>query len=224
MNATQMNQEQNKEQISAWLDGELSDAQIQVMLKALESDEAKISWDMYHQIGDVLRSDELAIELSPDFSRKMAQMLAAEPHYLLPAYQADAQADVQADAAAAAHAAPDVGTHKAWRQRLWSGMAVAAGLLVVVNIAQTPVGNSISQPAGSSTVAGNPSMARVAASSAAAASQGVKLVATPGRNGEYIRDPEIDQYLSAHQRFSPSVYSAAQYARPTSMKKTGTDK
>ncbi|MEN9866639.1 MAG: hypothetical protein RL748_2229 [Pseudomonadota bacterium] len=219
MNATQMNQEQNKEQISAWLDGELSDAQIQVMLKALESDDAKISWDMYHQIGDVLRSDELAIELSPDFSRKMAQMLAAEPHYLLPAMQANAQAQ-----------APDASSHKAWRQRLWSGMAVAAGLLVVVNIAQTPGGNSVGNPAGNNTMAGsnavvsNPALARVAASSAASASQSVKLVASPGRNGEYLRDPEIDQYLSAHQRFSPSVYSAAQYARPTSMKKTGTDK
>ncbi len=29
----------------------------------------------------------------------------------------------------------------------------------------------------------------------------------------YLRDPLIDQYLLAHQRFSPSVYSTAQYAR-----------
>jgi sigma-E factor negative regulatory protein RseA len=28
-----------------------------------------------------------------------------------------------------------------------------------------------------------------------------------------LRDPDIDDYLLAHQRFSPSVYSTAQYAR-----------
>jgi sigma-E factor negative regulatory protein RseA len=28
-----------------------------------------------------------------------------------------------------------------------------------------------------------------------------------------LRDPGIDDYLLAHQRFSPSVYSTAQYAR-----------
>jgi len=30
---------------------------------------------------------------------------------------------------------------------------------------------------------------------------------------EILRDPGIDEYLLAHQRFSPSVYSTAQYAR-----------
>src|SRR5690606_25070234 len=28
-----------------------------------------------------------------------------------------------------------------------------------------------------------------------------------------LRDPGLDEYLRAHQRFSPSVYSAAQFAR-----------
>jgi sigma-E factor negative regulatory protein RseA len=28
-----------------------------------------------------------------------------------------------------------------------------------------------------------------------------------------LRDPRIDEYLLAHQRFSPSLYSTAQYAR-----------
>jgi sigma-E factor negative regulatory protein RseA len=32
--------------------------------------------------------------------------------------------------------------------------------------------------------------------------------------GEVLRDSRMDEYLTAHQRFSPSLYSAAQYARP----------
>jgi sigma-E factor negative regulatory protein RseA len=33
------------------------------------------------------------------------------------------------------------------------------------------------------------------------------------QDGDVLRDPRIDEYLLAHQRFSPSVYSTAQYAR-----------
>lgn len=32
-------------------------------------------------------------------------------------------------------------------------------------------------------------------------------------DGDVLRDPRIDEYLMAHQRFSPSPYSTAQYAR-----------
>jgi sigma-E factor negative regulatory protein RseA len=38
-----------------------------------------------------------------------------------------------------------------------------------------------------------------------------RVVAQQG--GEVLRDTRIDEYLLAHQRFSPSVYSTAQYAR-----------
>jgi sigma-E factor negative regulatory protein RseA len=33
------------------------------------------------------------------------------------------------------------------------------------------------------------------------------------RTGQVLRAQGIDEYLMAHQRFSPSVYSSAQYAR-----------
>ncbi len=38
-------------------------------------------------------------------------------------------------------------------------------------------------------------------------------IAVADRNGAMLRDPRIDDYLAAHQRFSPSVYSSAQYVR-----------
>jgi sigma-E factor negative regulatory protein RseA len=216
MDATQMNQENNQEKISIALDGELSESEFQDLLLALESEQGQADWDLYHQIGDVLRSDELAIQLSPGFSSKLAQKLAMEPHYLLP---------VRHERKEPHH----------WRQRMWSGMAVAAGLLVVVNIAHTPNelsgGNGLVQSGANAITnvstnvnartSDGPAIAPVAANNGVAAKQ-PRVVSRQGV--EVLRDPEIEQYLSAHQRFSPSVYSAVEYARPTTMKKTGTDK
>lgn len=43
---------------------------------------------------------------------------------------------------------------------------------------------------------------------------GVERTALAGtQSGSALRDQGIDEYLMAHQRFSPSVYSSAQYAR-----------
>jgi sigma-E factor negative regulatory protein RseA len=40
------------------------------------------------------------------------------------------------------------------------------------------------------------------------------VAATDGTNEAVVlRDPGLDEYLLAHQRFSPSVYSTAQFAR-----------
>ncbi len=208
MDATQMNQQKNQEKISIALDGELSDSEFQDILLALESEQGQADWDLYHQIGDVLRSDELAIQLSADFSSKMAQKLAAEPHYLLPVRNEEKTSQVE---------------HKHWRQRLWSGMAVAAGLLVVVNIAHTP--NDLSNANSVARLNVNASAGQAITTVAATNGLATKPPSVISRKGvEVLRDPDIEQYLAAHQRFSPSVYSSVEYARPTTMKKTGTDK
>jgi sigma-E factor negative regulatory protein RseA len=41
----------------------------------------------------------------------------------------------------------------------------------------------------------------------------IAVVSANAPEGVVLRDPRIDEYLLAHQRFSPSVYSTAQYAR-----------
>jgi sigma-E factor negative regulatory protein RseA len=45
------------------------------------------------------------------------------------------------------------------------------------------------------------------------ASASPNTITVASQDGEVLRDPRIDDYLLAHQRFSPSVYSTAQYAR-----------
>jgi sigma-E factor negative regulatory protein RseA len=47
----------------------------------------------------------------------------------------------------------------------------------------------------------------------ASADARIAVVSANAPEGVVLRDPRIDEYLLAHQRFSPSVYSTAQYAR-----------
>jgi len=44
-----------QEQISALLDSELGDAHIEGILASLRRSEGRETWDVYHQIGDVMR-------------------------------------------------------------------------------------------------------------------------------------------------------------------------
>ena len=63
----------------------------------------------------------------------------------------------------------------------------------------------------------NPAMLSAAQMTLASSSNvnvgyGTQLVASAA-DTEVLRDPRIDEYLSEHQRFSPSLYNTAQYAR-----------
>lgn len=173
-----------REQISAFADSALDDSQIDMALAALRQPEGRAAWDEYHRIGDALRSDELSVPMSADFSARMFARLDDEPTIMVPAIK---QAVVARKSAAKRFAMP--------------GMAAAA----VAVVAFLAVPNMVpQQPA---TVASAPVVATVASASPEA----VTTVASD--EGEVLRDPRIDDYLLAHQRFSPSVYSTAQYAR-----------
>ncbi len=214
MNATEM----NKERISVWLDGELEDADVDAMLNALSSPEGRACWHEYHRIGDTLRSDELGVSMSLGFSEKLAQRLAAEPYLLVPALENtpiphNVRQNPSSDTL-------ENGVPKRnYRHRMWSGVAIAAGLLVVVALPYTPLG----EPDGRNTVQ-QPSLAGVVRASVPAPSS-AQLVSNQEGAQVLLRDPQIEQYLIAHQRFSSSVYSnAAQYVRPTTLKQNGAGK
>lgn len=205
--------ERTQEQISALADDELSDSQIEVALAALRDPQARADWDIYHQIGDVLRSDDMAFSLSEGFSARMAAALEAEPVILAPA------------PLAAPTEAPRVagGEGKFFADRLkrlaMPGVAAAAvATAVFVTAPQMLVAKREPSPGNGAAVvvvAANPAPAVVAApvvNAAAVPAEG-KVVTLEQQQGEVLRDPRIDEYLMAHQRFSPSVYSSAQYAR-----------
>ncbi len=176
-----------REQISAFADSELADGHVDIALAALRQEEARGAWDMYHRIGDALRSDELNLPLSADFNQRMFARLEAEPTILAPAKKHVA-------------AAPQAGSI---RRFAVPGMAAAA----VAAVAFLAVPNMLPQQT-APTMASAPVEQPVVVASAAP-----ETVSVASENGEVLRDPRIDDYLLAHQRFSPSVYSTAQYAR-----------
>jgi sigma-E factor negative regulatory protein RseA len=178
-----MNTNLTREQISAFIDSESSDAQLDVTLAALRGAEGRETWNLYHQIGDALRSDELNVQLSADFNARMFARLDAEPTIMAPAA---------------------VPAQKSYRRFAMPGMAAAAvAVLAVLTVPHMMTQNPAAQMSAS---AGAPQTLTVATAAPT-------TVTVASQNGEVLRDPRIDDYLLAHQRFSPSVYSTAQYAR-----------
>ena len=69
-----------KENLSAWMDGELSGDQARPLLTQLKRDaQMRSDWDRYHLIGDALRGVQ-----GPDLCAKICARLDAEPTVLAP--------------------------------------------------------------------------------------------------------------------------------------------
>ncbi|TCS34341.1 RseA-like anti sigma(E) protein [Paucimonas lemoignei] len=198
--------EKTQEQISALADDELSDSQIEVALAALRDPDARADWELYHQIGDILRSDDMAVTLSDGFSARMAARLEAEPVILAP----QAAPNV---AAASGHPA----LVERVRRLAMPGMAAAAVATAVfmtaphMLVAKKESGSDNSPAV--AMVAAKPAPAVVAVPAVVGVAATEEREVAVADQGEVLRDPRIDEYLMAHQRFSPSVYSSAQYAR-----------
>ena len=68
-----------REQLSALVDGESESLHMQAVLSFAESDEGQQSWRMYHLIGDVLRSPELAHHSHHDILSGVRAHMEREP-------------------------------------------------------------------------------------------------------------------------------------------------
>ncbi len=195
--------EMNQEEISVFADGELALQRVDFIAQALRHPAQQDSWNLYHQIGDILRSDDMAIAFSADFSARMAARIDAEPIFIAPA--------------SANTTTPGSPGGRAWSGRGWLVPGLVAAATAVYFVApqwlvasRTFAEKSFAQA--SSWQAGGvqgvdaplPAVATLASNSA---------VGSGGEQAVVLRDPRIDEYLLAHQRFSPSMYSSAQFAR-----------
>lgn len=176
-----------QEQVSALADGELAGGHIDIAMAALRDPEQRAGWDVYHHIGDVLRSEDMAFEMSDGFSARFAARLEAEPAILAPMQQ---------------RVEPQERSHIMKRFGV-PGMAAAAAVATVMFVTTPLVMRKDGAPGGVPVVA----LANEAASAQ------VQTVAAGSRDAVMLRDSRIDEYLMAHQRFSPSVFGSAQYAR-----------
>jgi len=173
-----------KERISVFADGETSDEQLNIALADLGSENGRTSWELYHQIGDILRSDDMDVSLSAGFSARMAARLEAEPVFVAPVLAVKKQ-----KASVRRLALPGV-------------LAAAAAAVAFVATPQLMVAMQNKPSLNAAVVVvGDSGVSRTA------------LASGTGHAEAAMRTQGIDEYLMAHQRFSPSVYSSAQYAR-----------
>ncbi|WP_162041317.1 sigma-E factor negative regulatory protein [Undibacterium sp. YM2] len=209
-----MNKSTNQhESISAMADGELSDAQLDSLLASLNEAESKDAWEIYHQIGDVLRSEELAVTFSADFSQRFSAKLNAEPVILAPStmQKTDSQdkqrkhkflgayAAVASMAAAAVFAFIMIPQLQSFQTKpdaasQISSRAVTPGSVQLANHSGNQSGN---------TLAANEQTRQPAQLAQGSDKKVAEL--------DMLRDPRIDSYLMAHQRFSPAINNGAQY-------------
>jgi len=201
--------EMTREQISALADGELSAAHLAGTMAALRNPDALADWEIYHQIGDVLRSDDMAVSLSSGFAARMSARLAMEPAILAPMTEPTEPA-----------VGDGVGAFARRSFKRWAIPGVVATAVATLAFFTAP--QLMVALTGSGSVSGAPALASAATgqtmpvsavTTAAAGPQSGVVVAATVPDGVVLRDSRIDDYLLAHQRFSPFVFSSTQYAR-----------
>lgn len=195
-----------QEQISALVDDELADEYVDQALVALRKTDGRVAWDVYHQIGDVLRSDDMAHEFSPGFTARLMDKLDAEPTVVAPqAKPIPVQQPMVAAGGIRAHSAA-----ASFRRIAVPTAIAAAAAFALISSPQLLVAMK-----GGASDKMAPVM--VASKEKPATLEQVAArdvtVTTATQNGVVLRDPRIDEYLLAHQRFSPAWNSTAQYAR-----------
>ena len=191
--------ELSKEQISAFADGELSDAQAEVVLAALRTEQGLAAWNEYHLIGDAARSEETAVAMSPDFFSKFSARLDAEPTVIAPAHADETE---------------QRRTAKTRSVRRFAVPAVALTIAAaVVFMLQPQTATVVATNATNTTTATN----GVAAAPAAAVAN-APAVATLVQDGEVVRDPKIDKILGKQQDGFTPQQGGEQFSRSAAYK------
>lgn len=191
--------EQQQEWLSALVDGELTGSELEQALAQAEHGPGQHDWQLYHLIGDVLRSPDLAHHSQHDLLTGLRAQLAQEP-----ALQPITAAPLSAPAPAPVleQIAPPTptlaGSDPAANQAIFR-WRMAAGFATVAAVAA--VGWHLLAVAPSSGAAGG----QWAQAPAAASNQAAPVVAVAAGNGSAVmlRDPRLDALMASQQRYSP---------------------
>ncbi|MEG0447754.1 MAG: sigma-E factor negative regulatory protein [Comamonas sp.] len=232
-----MNDDQTqREQLSALVDGEATPPSMPGVLAYAESDEGQQSWRMYHLIGDVLRSPELAHHSQHDILSGVRAHMEREPRAFTGG--ADDMPLGQLQQVAAAEAAQPSQLHRGaanasvFRWKMAAGFASVAavaaigwGALLGGGADQGRAGAQLAalSPQSVAAVAHGASVALAGiaapevddahiALGADAQSSTVVAVTTPNGQSVMLRDPRLDELLASRNQFS----SAANLQMPAS--------
>jgi sigma-E factor negative regulatory protein RseA len=178
----------SRERLSAILDGEATPSQFDEWL-ASQQDEpeqrsmAREAWHVYHLIGDVMRSDDLARASRADtFLDGVRERLRNEPVVVAPV----------------AVASRATASRRAWRTPLATaaGVVAVAGALIVLRLGEAGLEGATP----SATLAQQPAPAVPVAVVAAPPAPAAELRVVNG-DQTLIRDARLDDYLAAHKQF-----------------------
>ena len=184
---TQFKPLMNPETVSALMDGQLHGADLSNALDGMDSAEARERWLVYHVVGDVLRSTDLAHgRHGLDLAVRVTAQLQAEARPVVQAAKVVVR-DVE-------HPAANDGVFR-WKMvaGLASFVAVAAvGWGVWGTVGPQPAGPQLAQAG----AGGSPQAVALVGSpkpDASPSGQGVEQAST------MLRDPRLDELLAAHR-------------------------
>lgn len=177
-----------REQLSALADGELAGEDMTRALQYAAQAEGESTWQLYHLVGDVLRSPDLAKPANPDFLARLRVELAKEAPAVRPGFRMQADEVVAAPVADSANAS-------VFR---WKMVAGVASLAAVAAIGWTSLG---ALQGARDAAGGGAQLALSAERSPSAAGSPVLAVADADGQQVMIRDPRLDELLAAHKQF-----------------------
>ncbi len=193
-----------KEKVSGLVDGDADPDGLRALMAQLREGEGRQAWDLYHQIGDAIRSAEPGPLMSADFDQRFAERFAAEPILLPPRRNLLARIGGWPTTMAAI-AAAGFGFFIAP-----SLMRDAGPSLPVSTTAATSVQAPAATVPSTASMGQGPAMAQVAALSANAYSPASGQAATPASaDGDGTLD-----YIVLHHRAHASLYGATPAIRP----------
>lgn len=191
--ATGVGEMSQREQLSALADGQLDASALAQALDYAQQPEGLATWQLYHVVGDVLRSAELAKPPAQDFMERLRAELAKEG----PCARREPES-----VAVVAPAMEEAANASVFR---WKMVAGFASLAAVAAIGWTSLG--VIQGAGAPS---GPQMASVpeSATNAVASAGGAPVVAVADAEGGaqvMLRDPRLDELLAAHKQFGSTT-------------------
>lgn len=197
-----MEQQMNKELLSALVDGELHGAQLEQALACAESTEGCASWELYHLVGDVLRSPDLAHHSQHDLLSGLRSQLAQEPPLQLQtSHLQQVTAGMQPSRNSPVVALRDPAANSAvFRWKVAASFATVAAVAALGwNLMGSPAGLTGAQLAQAPQNSGN-----------------AVVVAT--QDGEVLRDARLDALMASHQQYASraSLQTPAEFLRNAS--------
>lgn len=184
-----VNEMGKREQLSALADGQLHGDELAQALAYAEQSDGQATWQLYHLVGDVLRSSDLAKPARPDFMVRLRDELAKERAVVTPASPAQV--------AVVAPAMENAANAAVFR---WKMVAGFASLAAVAAIGWTSLASL--QSGGTPGASGAQLvLAPEQASSPAGGAPAVAVADAEGGSQVMIRDPRLDELLAAHKQF-----------------------